>query len=127
MYTLLAAIAALTLIQVADWIRDMRLRGLGADGVKDLMVAPYRRIVVLHLTILAGGFALTALEEPLAGLIILVAVKTASDVWHWKRDNGVAFDIGEQGNFVARGFIDRTFRAADQNVRLETDRTQLFD
>ena len=84
---MLAAIAALTLIQVADWIRDVRLRGLGADGVKDLMVAPYRRIFVLHITIIAGGFALTALDEPVAGLIILVAVKTASDFWHWKRDN----------------------------------------
>lgn len=82
-----AAVAALTLIQVADWVRDVRLRGFGADGVKDLMVAPYRRIVVLHITILAGGFALTALNEPVAGLMILVAVKTASDAWHWKHDN----------------------------------------
>jgi len=84
---MLAAVAALTLIQTADWVRDVRLRGLGADGVRDLMVAPYRRIFVLHLTIIAGGFALAALEEPVAGLIILVAVKTASDVWHWKRGN----------------------------------------
>jgi hypothetical protein len=82
-----AAVIALTLIQVADWIRDVRHRGFAADGVKALMVAPYRRIVVLHITILAGGFALSALNEPVAGLIILVAVKTASDVWHWRRDN----------------------------------------
>ena len=82
---MLAAVAALTLIQVADWMRDIRQRGFGADGVMALMAAPYRRIVVLHITILAGGFALTALNEPLAGLIILVAVKTASDVWHWRR------------------------------------------
>jgi len=92
---MLAAVAALTLIQAADWFRDVRLRGLGADGVKDLMTAPYRRIFVLHITIIAGGFALTALQEPVAGLIILVAVKTASDVWHWNRDNasedGAAF------------------------------------
>ena len=84
---MLAAVLALTLIQVADWVRDVLHRGLGADGVKDLMTAPYRRIVVLHITILAGGFALTALNEPVAGLVILVAVKTASDVWHWRRDN----------------------------------------
>jgi len=84
---MLAAVTALTLIQVADWIRDVRLKGLGADGVKDLMTAPYRRIFVLHITIIAGGFALAALQEPVAGLIILVAVKTASDVWHWQRDS----------------------------------------
>ena len=86
---MLAAVAALTLIQVADWVRDVRLRGFGADGVAALMAAPYRRIVVLHITIIAGGFALTALNEPLAGLMILVAVKTASDVWHWRRDNSL--------------------------------------
>ena len=83
---MLAGLAALTLIQVADWIRDSRGRGFGADGVKDLMTSPYRRIVVLHITIIAAGFALTALEEPLAGLLILVVVKTGSDVWHWRRD-----------------------------------------
>jgi hypothetical protein len=91
---MLAAVLALTLIQVADWIRDVRHRGLGADGVKELMTAPYRRIVVLHITILAGGFALTALNEPVAGLIILVIVKTASDVWHWRRDNAAEADAG---------------------------------
>ena len=82
---MLAAVLALTLIQVADWTRDVFSRGLGADGVKQLMTAPYRRIIVLHITILAGGFALTALNEPLAGLLILIAVKTGSDIWHWQR------------------------------------------
>ncbi len=83
---MLAAVAALSLVQAADWIRDLRHRGFGADGVKELMTAPYRRIFVLHITIIAGGFALTALNEPVAGLVILIAVKTASDVWHWRRD-----------------------------------------
>ena len=84
---MMAAVAAMTMIQVADWARDLRLRGPGADGVMQLMTAPYRRIVVLHITIISGGFALTALNEPVAGLMILIAVKTASDVWHWRRDN----------------------------------------
>ena len=83
---MLAAVLALALIQLADWIRDVLHRGLGADGVKDLMTAPYRRIFVLHITILAGGFALTALNEPVAGLMILIAVKTGSDLWHWRRE-----------------------------------------
>lgn len=83
---MLAAAVALALIQAMDWIRDIRQRGLGADSVKDLMVHPYRRIAVLHLTIIAGGFALAALDEPTAGLLILVLVKTGSDVWHWRQD-----------------------------------------
>ena len=85
---MLAGVGALTLIQAVDWMRYARQRGFGADGVKDLMVSPYRRIFVLHVTIIAGGFALAALNEPTAGLLILVLVKTASDVWHWRKDGG---------------------------------------
>ena len=84
---MLAGVGALTLVQAIDWVRDIHQRGPGADNVKDLMVNPYRRIVVLHITIIAGGFALAALDEPTAGLLILVLVKTASDVWHWRRDS----------------------------------------
>ncbi|MGE0621572.1 MAG: DUF6498-containing protein [Pseudomonadales bacterium] len=84
---MLAALAALASIQLFDWIRDVREHGLGASGVKDLMIAPYRRIVVLHVSIIVGGFALGALDEPTAGLVILVLVKTASDLWHWRRDH----------------------------------------
>jgi len=51
-------------------------RGNGSDGIKDLMVAPYRRIIVLHLAIIASGFVLSAMNEPLAGLLILIVFKT---------------------------------------------------
>lgn len=80
------AAACLLLLQLFDWLRDVRLHGLGSANVKDLMVAPYRRIVVLHITILASGFALGALEEPVTGLIILVVLKTVFDIYHWKKD-----------------------------------------
>lgn len=66
-----------------DWLMHTAKHGLGTDGVKDLMVAPYRRIVILHLSILAGGFALQELNEPTAGLVILIAIKTAFDIYHW--------------------------------------------
>ncbi|MGD8418268.1 MAG: DUF6498-containing protein [Pseudomonadales bacterium] len=85
---MLAALLALASIQALDWIRDVRERGLGADGVKTLMTAPYRRIVVLHVSIIVGGFALLSLDQPTTGLVILVLVKTASDVWHWRTDGG---------------------------------------
>ncbi len=83
---MLLALAALAAIQALDWLRDVRTRGLGADNLKTLMIKPYRRIVVLHVTILGAGFALGALDEPTVGLILLVLVKSASDVWHWRRD-----------------------------------------
>ena len=85
--TMMSALLALTLLQVMDWIRDISKRGLGADNIRELMVRPYRRIVVLHITILGAGFALGALDEPVVGLMVLVAVKTIADVWHWRRDS----------------------------------------
>ena len=88
------AAAGLLLLQLFDWLRDVRLHGLGFASARDLMVAPYRRIVVLHITILASGFALGALGEPVAGLIILVVLKTVFDIYHWKKDEAGASGEG---------------------------------
>jgi hypothetical protein len=85
--SMLMAVLALVALQMIDWLRDSYRHGFGSDGVKDLMVAPYRRIVVLHITIIFGGFALMALDEPTVGLLLLIALKTASDIYHWGLDN----------------------------------------
>jgi hypothetical protein len=53
-----------------------------------LMQQPYGRIVVLHVAILAGGFLVMALRSPVAGLLLLVALK-------------IAFDL--RGHFAERG------------------------
>lgn len=45
-----------------------------------LMAQPYSRIMVLHFTILGGGFAMMALKSPVYGLLMLVAIKTGVDV-----------------------------------------------
>jgi hypothetical protein len=80
------AALSLLLLQLVDWGRDVRRHGLGFDGIKTLMLAPYRRIIVLHVAILGSGFVLAALDEPVLGLAILVLLKIAFDVYHWKED-----------------------------------------
>ena len=80
------ALLSLVGLQAFDWIRDTAKHGLGNDGLKDLMVAPYRRIVVLHLVIIGGGFALAALGDPRIGLFALVVIKTVSDLFQARRD-----------------------------------------
>ncbi len=45
-----------------------------------LMQQPYGRVVVLHLTLLLGGFLMMALHSPVVGLALLVVLKTALDV-----------------------------------------------
>lgn len=45
-----------------------------------LMAAPYARVVVMHIAIIAGGFALAALKSPAALLLVLVVLKTFLDI-----------------------------------------------
>jgi hypothetical protein len=45
-----------------------------------LMGKPYGRVVVLHLTILFGGFGVQALGSPLWALLLLVVLKTGIDL-----------------------------------------------
>ncbi len=83
---MLLALLSLVALQASDWLRDTVKQGLGSEGVKELMVAPYRRIVVLHVVIIGSGFALTALGDPWIGLVALVVVKTLSDLYHAQKD-----------------------------------------
>ena len=52
---------------------------LKADS-KSMMVRPYGRIFVLHVTIIVGGFFLLSLGSPIAGLILLVLLKLVFDL-----------------------------------------------
>jgi Family of unknown function (DUF6498) len=53
------------------------------------MAAPYARIVVLHITIIAGAFVVLALGQPLFAVLILALLKTAFDVFgaQWEKQN----------------------------------------
>ncbi|HET7182586.1 MAG TPA: DUF6498-containing protein [Candidatus Limnocylindrales bacterium] len=44
------------------------------------MAAPYGRVVVLHVTIIFGAFAIAFIGAPIGALLILVALKTALDL-----------------------------------------------
>jgi len=48
--------------------------------VNALMQAPYRRIVVMHVAVIAGGFLVVRLGSPLGLLFALVALKTGMDI-----------------------------------------------
>jgi len=48
--------------------------------LQELMVQPYGRVIILHLTILIGGFLVMALGSPIVGLIILIVLKTFIDL-----------------------------------------------
>jgi hypothetical protein len=59
--------------------------------LSSLMGAPYGRIVVLHVAIIAGGIAVIALGQPVGMLIVLVLVKLGLDVnFHLREHNALA-------------------------------------
>jgi len=58
-----------------------------ARGFKDLMTAPYQRIIIMHVTILLGGAISMALQQPKAAVVLLVVLKTAVDLGLHVRKN----------------------------------------
>jgi len=46
----------------------------------ELMFAPYGRVVVLHVFIIFGGLLMQTLNSPAAGMVLLVVLKTISDL-----------------------------------------------
>lgn len=49
-------------------------------SLQQLMGAPYSRVIVLHMTVLFGGWVVMLLGSPLGALIILVGIKTLVDL-----------------------------------------------
>jgi hypothetical protein len=51
------------------------------------MTAPYGRVIVLHLTILFGGFVAAFLGAPIGALLVLVGLKTIFDLGLHRREH----------------------------------------
>ena len=45
-----------------------------------LMLQPYGRVVILHITVLFGGFLVMLLGSPIIGLILLISLKIFIDI-----------------------------------------------
>jgi hypothetical protein len=77
------AIVAAQLVAFVRW--SIATRELPTP-LKDLMGAPYGRIVVLHITLIAGGFLVMSLHAPVLGALLLVALKLGYDLISLKRE-----------------------------------------
>lgn len=75
------AFGALVLSHGASLVTNYFMRGeRGEASVSSLMGTPYGRVVLLHITIIAGAFAALALGSPVWILAILVVLKTCVDL-----------------------------------------------
>jgi hypothetical protein len=79
--TIVLAVIALTISHGASYYLNF-LKGGEYRRVSPQaqMFAPYGRLVVLHLTIIFGGIAISFLGAPQVAIVILVALKTALDL-----------------------------------------------
>jgi hypothetical protein len=90
---LLWAVAALLLSHGVSFILNyIGNRENQAQTTKTIMTAPYKRIVVLHIAIIAGGFLVISLGSPIGLLIALVALKIAMDIMLHRRSHRVQVD-----------------------------------
>ena len=60
---------------------------LGTD-LKTQMSEPYKRIMVMHMTIIIGGFLTMLLRAPEAAVLLLIAFKTAADLHAHRGEHG---------------------------------------
>ena len=74
------ALAGLLLSHGVSFVQNWLLGG-ERDGVdpREIMARPYGRVMVLHLTLLGGGFVVSALGAPLLALVLMVALKIGVD------------------------------------------------
>ena len=56
--------------------------------IKTLMSAPYKRIAILHVAIIAGAWGVLSLGSPLSLLLALIAVNIVIDVYLHRRSHG---------------------------------------
>jgi hypothetical protein len=75
------------------WLNFIRAGEYRRVSAPELMMAPYGRLVVLHVTIILGAFAIAATGTPVAALVILVTLKTLLDL---------GFHLGEHRRLGAR-------------------------
>jgi hypothetical protein len=75
------AVLALFVSHGVSFVQNYLLKGEYITAKPDkLMGSPYGRVVVMHITILAGGFLTMAVGSPAALLVILIVLKTILDI-----------------------------------------------
>ncbi|HKY20292.1 MAG TPA: DUF6498-containing protein [Vicinamibacterales bacterium] len=85
------ALAALFLSHGVSFFTNFigRREYVGAK-VNALMTAPYKRIVVMHLALIFGGWIIMLLHSPVPALALLIVLKTVMDFSAHRKEHGMA-------------------------------------
>jgi Family of unknown function (DUF6498) len=74
------AMLAIVAVQAANFVQWGIATRERPTPLRELMGAPYGRIMVLHVTLIAGGFLVMSLHAPVLGALLLIALKLAYDL-----------------------------------------------
>ena len=91
--------------QVFSFLYGFLLRGeWKRSGVDQEMIAPYGRIIILHIGIFAGAFALILLGDPMVGVLALIVARALWGVRvNVKASEGPPKSIKDLASFSALG------------------------
>lgn len=93
-YAVLAFIASHGFSFFWNYIGKGEFRRASLDS---LMGQPYGRVVVLHITLIASGFLVMALNSPIAGLFLLIVLKIGIDIAAHLKEHRRLESIREKG------------------------------
>lgn len=87
-YGLWPALIALGLSHGFSWGHNFLVRGEYREATLDtIMLAPYSRVIVLHLVVMAAGFLIMVLGAPLGALLFLILLKAGADLRSHAREH----------------------------------------
>jgi hypothetical protein len=66
-------------------VNFLRQPNYGGETISSLMASPYGRIMILHVTLIFGGFATMSLKSTTPALVMLIVLKVGADLWSHTR------------------------------------------
>ena len=84
----LAMFASHTFSYFSNYIGKGEYKGMAADK---LFVAPYGRIVLMHVTIIGSGWLITIFHAPMFGILLLTVFKILFDVHAHLKEHKISF------------------------------------
>jgi len=72
---------------ISFFVNFIGRREYSGETLSTLMTGPYKRLVVMHLTIIFGGWLVMLLDTPAPALALLVVIKTAADLLAHRREH----------------------------------------
>jgi len=85
---MMAAVLAMLLSHGWSFVTNYLKRREGDSAtVERMMGAPYKRVFVLHVFIIASGFLVLSMGSPIPALLLFVALKTGVDLWAHLREH----------------------------------------